>query len=365
MAGPLPPLQRPPAGHPPRWLTAAVDRVRLRNELIKDWAMSYVPRPGQICGYVKKSSSSYTAAPTSGGLGSPSSRMRSPSRRRQRHVCSRCRAMLEEAEGLELMCGQDDHWHCQNCLIDMGLKSLRRLRCRRFFARDELLRVLLPGLVQCARCRHPSMLLIRAREVLWAELLSSVGVEVCRTGPQPSPGDQYTPFRTSFVVAVEVDRDATNALQYHVDSIYENERRSFLGRFGSENLWVTDFRGNWSTEEGQPRKAGRRGINLPNSAYHWMENWAVGVGWRYATAWPGGFVAGLLNGQWQREATPWTFVRRRKWLRLRLRLSDDDVAGLALAKEGSAADQVSTWLLLEQAREGEDESEDEAYLACA
>ncbi|KAJ9449515.1 hypothetical protein DIPPA_05638 [Diplonema papillatum] len=237
---------------------------------------------------------------------------------RELTTCEHCKELVDGRHGVLLMCGTVDHWHCNTCL-EKNVKDMMRLMLRKGFFGIEKARELLPGMVQCSACGHPSLLYVKVTE---------------------SIADGTRPFKLTFTKQFLLDIGATNELTYHVEVIDQNERRSWAGKFGKENLLKADFRGAWSTEDGKNQPKGRRAIRCPNASYHWIGSWTVGMskwkdpsGWEYALNWQQtGFLKRWLKSRWVPDPSPTRFVRRRRWQRLRLRLSEDDIILLQMTR---------------------------------
>ena len=236
--------------------------------------------------------------------------------------CSRCRRRVFAREGVALMCGNPDHFHCNRCLHEMAETCLRLFVHKNFYGHENL-RNLLPGMVLCSACLHPS-------------LINFEETDVC-TVPE-RPFDMVQTTRSS------VDSAATNDLTYHVDCSFQNERRSLVGRFSKENLMQQDYRGAWSNDDGTVRMKGKSHVKCPNASYHWVSDWEIETchrkgqeGWEYALNWPGewSLMERFWKAAWQPRPTVRTLVRRRKWRRLRLRLSGDDCLMLSLSRKPS------------------------------
>eukprot|EP01060_Flectonema_neradi_P040410 TRINITY_DN919_c0_g2_i1.p1 TRINITY_DN919_c0_g2~~TRINITY_DN919_c0_g2_i1.p1 ORF type:complete len:302 (+),score=31.85 TRINITY_DN919_c0_g2_i1:118-1023(+) len=232
--------------------------------------------------------------------------------------CCGCSKHARLQEGVHLMCGHIDHWHCFKCLDTLVTKSIEFLFQHNFFFNDKV-RQLLPGIVICSVCTHPSFLSSEIRYIA---------------------DNPNQPFRLREDVTFTLDVDSTNVLTYYVESLYQNERRAFAGMFGEENLLVVDFRGAWSNEENTNYPKGRRSVKCPNASYHWITDWTIekipkkdNQGWEYALNWPGsGSFDRFLALRWCKIGSPTTFVRRRKWLRTRIRLSEDDLLLLEMVR---------------------------------
>eukprot|EP00659_Diplonema_papillatum_P003919 gene3919-6064_t len=198
--------------------------------------------------------------------------------------------LVDGRHGVLLMCGTVDHWHCNTCL-EKNVKDMMRLMLRKGFFGIEKARELLPGMVQCSACGHPSLLYVKVTE---------------------SIADGTRPFKLTFTKQFLLDIGATNELTYHVEVIDQNERRSWAGKFGKENLLKADFRGAWSTEDGKNQPKGRRAIRCPNASYHWIGSWTVGMskwkdpsGWEYALNWQQtGFLKRWLKSRWVPDPSP-------------------------------------------------------------
>eukprot|EP00755_Sulcionema_specki_P025764 Sspe_Gene.84053::Locus_55173_Transcript_1_3_Confidence_0.500_Length_851::g.84053::m.84053 len=260
---------------PPGWQVHLTRTVRQRNDSLAEWCSRWVaPRhPPRAEG----------GSPLSAAV----------------VACPRCKRRYRGDEGLTLHCGDVDHWHCADCLKIMALDLLQTLKKKCYFGLEE---GLLLGMVKCSVCHHPSLLNLEVLEVSMADLMFQ-GHVFESFGSCSGRNDllkelerrDFTPFKTLSLPRFTLDIAATNVLTYHVDSIYQNERRSFIGKFGKENLLVTDFRGPWSSENGARMAKGRQGIKCPNQAYHWLEKWTVATrlrrcdtqGWEYAITWPG------------------------------------------------------------------------------
>eukprot|EP01059_Diplonema_ambulator_P009760 TRINITY_DN19716_c0_g1_i1.p1 TRINITY_DN19716_c0_g1~~TRINITY_DN19716_c0_g1_i1.p1 ORF type:complete len:335 (+),score=93.14 TRINITY_DN19716_c0_g1_i1:52-1056(+) len=226
------------------------------------------------------------------------------------NTCGTCGDLVEAHNGTLLMCGHVDHWHCNVCLENCALECVRAFINKDFFGLKS--RDLLPGMVICTVCLHPSIL----------------AVKVVQSMVMPNK-----PFKIMLYKQFSVDVESTNILTYHVDTIQQNERRSWAGKFGKENLLFADFRGAWSLPDGTTKPKGKHSIRCPNGSYHWATPWGVErtkrtdpQGWQYAVHWPGtGTLNKWLNTRWLPAPQPTTLVRTRVWRRLRLRLSDDDI----------------------------------------
>ena len=232
-------------------------------------------------------------------------------------ICTRCRTRVFEREGAVLRCGNPDHFHCIRCLHHMAETCLRLFMHKDFYGNSNL-RQLLPGMVMCSACLHPSLLEFKESEV---------------------PQTPSRPFDLTTTVSASTDASGTNVLTYHVDELYQNERRSFGGKFSKTNLFRQDYRGAWSNETGTVKLKGKASLKCPNASYHWISEWNVddrtgldAHGWEYSHHWPGelSMLERWVPSQWKKVPDLFTFVRRRKWRRLRLRLSDDDCHLLAM-----------------------------------
>ncbi|PRP84152.1 hypothetical protein PROFUN_04143 [Planoprotostelium fungivorum] len=101
------------------------------------------------------------------------------------------------------------------------------------------------------------------------------------------------------------------------EEIFENERRlPFSREYSKNNLLPSDERGGWSTRSGTPKS---KEIKISN---HWewitdwfidRERWCDPDGWEYAFHW---------NNEWHSTSSHKSYVRRRKWKRVR-RLKND------------------------------------------
>ena len=171
---------------------------------------------------------------------------------------------------------------------------------------------------------------------------------VCRS---PNVITQSTKFCESFAreridsrlqFAVHVGATRMLLENYCVEEMFENQRRPFFGAFSAANLFVTDFRGHYSTQDASEIEDVGKTFEKPNSLWAWVDNWSPDVrgaasnGWRYATRWDDD------AGKWQTVVSLFAFVRRRRMLRTRLRLNHEvrsDLEGLYRdADEGSDAD---------------------------
>eukprot|EP01064_Diplonema_japonicum_P039356 TRINITY_DN9842_c0_g1_i1.p1 TRINITY_DN9842_c0_g1~~TRINITY_DN9842_c0_g1_i1.p1 ORF type:complete len:326 (+),score=59.92 TRINITY_DN9842_c0_g1_i1:424-1401(+) len=236
-------------------------------------------------------------------------------------TCLGCGGITESRNGAFLMCGHIDHWHCSVCLEKCALECIRIFINKDFFGLKA--RELLPGLVMCTVCLHPSVL----------------HMKVVQSMETPN-----RPFKTTLSKQLTVDVESTNILTYHVDTIQQNERRSWAGKFGKENLLFSDFKGAWSLPDGSNKPKGKHSIRCPNGSYHWVTPWVVErskrtdpQGWQYAVHWPGaGTLDKWLNARWLPSPKPTTFVRTRAWKRFRLRLSEDDILLLQMTRTNTA-----------------------------
>ena len=235
--------------------------------------------------------------------------------------CCRCLRTYRTQDGVSLMCGHVDHWHCTSCLDTLVTHSIEFLFKLNFYS-SEKAKVLLPGIVLCSICTHPSFLCASMNNVV---------------------DDECRPFRLVEKTTFSLDVDATNAMTYYVESLFQNERRAFAGMFGEENLLVVDFRGGWSSDENTNYPKGRRSVKCPNASYHWISDWSIektsrkdNQGWQYAFNWPGsGSFDRFFAPRWCKDGSPTKFVRRRKWCRTRIRLSEDDLLLLEMVRQPS------------------------------
>lgn len=103
--------------------------------------------------------------------------------------------------------------------------------------------------------------------------------------------------------------------------VCENQRRRTLfNEFSATGLFPTDYHGPFSDEQMQRKHASLAGIWLP-TGWVWLDDaWRLDTntgatdthGWAYATNWSTG---------WTSSSSPLTFVRRRRWVRLRARVT--------------------------------------------
>lgn len=129
------------------------------------------------------------------------------------------------------------------------------------------------------------------------------------------------------------------------DVVYENQRS---GLYGSFSAWwinsVTDPRGKWSSADGVPMPP-KEGIRLPSDRWQWVGDWQCTIdastdaeGWQaccatsrvaasprrrpdiaqYAFSW--------IDGNWQPCVRAASFVRRRRWSRMRRMVVSDAAA---------------------------------------
>jgi hypothetical protein len=158
---------------------------------------------------------------------------------------------------------------------------------------------------------------------------------VCRS---PNVITQSTKFCDSFAreridsrLQFTVHVGATRMLgeNQYVEELFENQRRPFFGAFSAANLFVTDFRGTYSTQEASEIEDVKKTFEKPNSSWAWVDNWspdlrgAPNSGWRYATRWEE-----MDDGKWSTIVSLFAFVRRRRMLRTRVRLNNEVCADL-------------------------------------
>ena len=207
------------------------------------------------------------------------------------YLCVACRGLIMLPDIITLRCG---HTVCMDCCT-ISYESVRKwIRYHKSLPNAPL-----DGLVLCALCHEPSIV---AKRVM-----------------QSTYGVLYTHF---------LQLSVSEQLCFHVEIVYENERRTLLGYFSKDALLPTDHRGAWSTSDGQcGRPPGK--IQAPNETWHWMCNWSIikhgsTEGWQYAINWPGTGVVSKAF-EWQPKSAPLCLVRRRGWYRLRLRLTQMDI----------------------------------------
>eukprot|EP01135_Chromosphaera_perkinsii_P008581 Nk52_evm23s1401 gene=Nk52_evmTU23s1401 len=108
------------------------------------------------------------------------------------------------------------------------------------------------------------------------------------------------------------------------DVVYENQRSLLVGGFSVKYLIPkVDSRGEWSDVNGKPTAA-PDSYELPDPSWTWVTDWDVELndkvdaeGWTYAY--------GFGSDKWYAGAQKSTFVRRRKWARVRKQMSSPEV----------------------------------------
>ena len=116
------------------------------------------------------------------------------------------------------------------------------------------------------------------------------------------------PVNVRYVLIAEAQTLFTNLI---IERLYENER---LGSWGGE-------RERWTTESGQPRF--KDSVVLPDETWMWDGDWTMDAGadadperWRYAKSWH------TPEGQWDKEPSTFSLVRRRRHIRARRKRGD-------------------------------------------
>lgn len=121
---------------------------------------------------------------------------------------------------------------------------------------------------------------------------------------------------------------------FSVEEVYENERRPLFGSFDSNNMLTLDWRSNFSNGGGS---AVERSISSkPNRAWLWLETHSPDVtlprsgigGWQYsAFSWPADPM------EYSADVSLFHFVRRRRLLHTRIRMSQEVLQQLSLIEE--------------------------------
>eukprot|EP01006_Ploeotia_vitrea_P008434 TRINITY_DN20108_c0_g1_i1.p1 TRINITY_DN20108_c0_g1~~TRINITY_DN20108_c0_g1_i1.p1 ORF type:complete len:364 (-),score=4.72 TRINITY_DN20108_c0_g1_i1:17-1081(-) len=215
---------------------------------------------------------------------------------REERTCFNCSNSYVKYETVQLVC---KHIACVYC-CDGIVERTRNLPSK--MPRNHKLSVL-DGLAPCPCCCVPSIVDCERQE--------------CQVGFRKL-------IHTTFTLRENFSKD----IYFVVEHIYENQRKWLTG-YSSANLMASDLRGPWSTEDGDAKL--KEDFKLPNPAWEWIGDWNVARegdvdnnGWHYAWNWPG---TGIMSkdSQWYSEPFATTFVRRRRWDRLRIRLGHGDM----------------------------------------
>ncbi|KJE89332.1 hypothetical protein CAOG_000827 [Capsaspora owczarzaki ATCC 30864] len=122
------------------------------------------------------------------------------------------------------------------------------------------------------------------------------------------------------------------------DIVYENQRSGLFGAYSVK--WLIpkmDQRGEWSLEDDSNVIGGKDAIVLPDDSWQWTSStWEFektdatdNEGWSYAFSW--------WDSTWSPQSKPQTFVRRRKWKRVRTKTTTVDESELENVERPSAA----------------------------
>lgn len=135
-----------------------------------------------------------------------------------------------------------------------------------------------------------------------------------------------------------------------VEKVYENQRRPMFGSFSKDNLLITDWGGQF-TDESQAQVL-ESITPPPNSAWFWIESYAAdtarnGVdmnGWEYGSfSW---------NSKFSARVSMFDFVRKRRLLHTRIRVSQELRAELAaIAQMPQDAEEEAAQLAAQQKQE--------------
>jgi len=223
--------------------------------------------------------------------------------------CSNCRRETLQLDIAALMCG---HEVCQDCL-----ESLLTNQTDYFQRTVPVSRLgILAMLILCPTCQAPS--------VLKHQRVFDEGFATKRS--------LLVSAQRKLVVRHQLSEYVRAAC--HIVEVWENQRRGVLSRYSAEGLLLTDFRGPWSSEDGEcaepPEKA-----ELPTSSSCWATDWKIqydreavdAEGWAYAFNWPTtGLLSWSLSLQWCDYAGPTSWVRRRRHFRVYIDFSEEVVA---------------------------------------
>ena len=262
----------------------------------------------------------------------------------ERMFCDRCRHDKHRLDLVELVCCPEKranscqydkealpppHTICHSCMAllvrqqESFMDSLI-VRERRLHRGDEVqtayIRGLLAKLIPCPLCKSPNVLTVQTafNEGYLRKTISKDGT----------------------ITQYQVHAKATAALRdnFSVEEVYENQRRPLFGCFSAKNLQTLDFRGPFSTEKGceVPYEQTRQ---KPNKNWVWLELDAPDTtllkaadgGWMYGREWRDS------QKQYERDISLFHFVRTRRLLHTRVRISEEVREQLDLLHEAELA----------------------------
>lgn len=120
---------------------------------------------------------------------------------------------------------------------------------------------------------------------------------------------------------------------FSIEEVYENERRPLFGTFSSNNMLALDWRGSFSNGGGSAVEQSKS--VKPNRAWLWLETHSPDVtlprsgvgGWQYhSLAWPSDPM------EYSADVSLFHFVRRRRLLHTRIRMSHEVLQQLSLVE---------------------------------